>query len=55
MKKMTSFLALVLALSIPSGAYAAEAKLDDENNENALCLFVAASFYILYSSAGYKK
>ena len=32
MKKMTSFLALVLALSIPSGAYAAEAKLDDNNN-----------------------
>ena len=31
MKKMTSFLALVLALSIPSGAYAAEAKLDDNN------------------------
>lgn len=31
MKKMTSFLALVLALSIPSGAYAAEAKLDDDN------------------------
>lgn len=28
---MTSFLALVLALSIPSGAYAAEAKLDDNN------------------------
>ena len=27
MKKMTSFLALVLALSIPSGAYAAEASL----------------------------
>ena len=31
MKKMTLFLALVLALSIPSGAYAAEAKLDDNN------------------------
>ena len=31
MKKMTSFLALVLALSIPSGVYAAEAKLDDDN------------------------
>ena len=31
MKKMTSFLALVLALSIPSGAYAAESKLDDNN------------------------
>lgn len=31
MRKMTSFLALVLALSIPSGAYAAEAKLDDNN------------------------
>ena len=35
MKKMTSFLALVLALSIPSGAYAAEAKLDDNNNTTA--------------------
>lgn len=31
MKKLTSFLALVLALSIPSGVYAAEAKLDDNN------------------------
>lgn len=31
MKKMTSFLALVFALSIPSGVYAAEAKLDDNN------------------------
>ena len=39
MKKMTAFLALVLALSIPSGAYAAEAKLDDNNtteSENGL-------------------
>ena len=39
MKKMTSFLALVLALSIPSGAYAAEAKLDD-NNTTAMEMFM---------------
>ena len=41
MKKMTSFLALVLALSIPSGAYAAEAKLDD-NNTTANSLLLGA-------------
>ena len=49
MKKMTSFLALVLALSIPSGAYAAEAKLDDDNttaNGNVYAVYTC----LLYTS-----
>ena len=49
MKKMTSFLALVLALSIPSGAYAAESKLDDNNttaNGNVYAVYTC----LLYTS-----